>query len=111
MQDPANQHVPDAQKLGGTCSNPYPGGHSAVPGIHYLKNILLSGKQKALTLLHKSTRFIFCFVVFDGFVFVSGSRNFVSPDFVFPNFAISFGTGAVLKCTFQFSINFVFSIN
>ncbi len=53
----------------------------------------MSGKQNSE--INKSTRFIFCFVVFDGFVFVSGSRNFVSADFRFVDFATSFGTGAV----------------
>ena len=68
---------------------------SVVPGIHHLKKHTIVRKTKYTNTATKSTRFIFCFVVFDGFVFVSGSRNFVSADFRFVDFATSFGTGAV----------------
>ena len=52
-------------------------------------------KTKYTNTTTKSTRFIFCFVVFDGFVFVSGSQNFVSADCRFADFATSFDTGVV----------------
>ena len=68
---------------------------ASVSGIHYLKKHTIVRKTKYTNTATKSTRFIFCFVVFDGFVFVSGSRNFVSADFRFVDSATSFDTGVV----------------
>ena len=47
-------------------------------------------KTKYTNAATKSTRFIFCFVVF-----VSGERNFIFADFRFADFATSFDTGVV----------------